>query len=431
MISSMYNTKNNLLFSSQIFLVLFSAMFYLNYGNLISYYNYAIIIAYLLLIIVIIISIIINGIDLITLMLICSELILIPLSIQYFTGTSYGLLGLNLYPIYLPEILTIMYLYSTTLVFLSAFFNFSLKEKSLIKTGGLVLNQTAVMINNIIAILFVIIAFPRLGMVSNGNARFDMLLPGHSWNQLAIVALLFNFRYLKSNLSVKMTYIFVVSWFLIDGERADVAGLILGLSIMYLQKRGKKSSWISIFLLCSLLITFIILLNFIVVVRNNESYSVKNIVGGIFTTATLSDVGYLCNISIDYWNKFGGLRGTLIRSNFLSAIPFLDPFDFTKFIDSIHYPNPGGESVFSEPLIDFGLIGLPFVATLDFLIYRLILQFDNKFFYYEYLIILCSIPRIVWYGRSYFYSSVLFFVPMMFILNSFISKHIEIFQRRR
>ena len=249
MISSMYNTKNNLLFSSQIFLVLFSAMFYLNYGNLISYYNYAIIIAYLLLIIVIIISIIINGIDLITLMLICSELILIPLSIQYFTGTSYGLLGLNLYPIYLPEILTIMYLYSTTLVFLSAFFNFSLKEKSLIKTGGLVLNQTAVMINNISAILFVIIAFPRLGMVSNGNARFDMLLPGHSWNQLAIVALLFNFRYLKSNLSVKMTYIFVVSWFLIDGERADVAGLILGLSIMYLQKRGKKSIWIRIFLL--------------------------------------------------------------------------------------------------------------------------------------------------------------------------------------
>lgn len=431
MISSIYNKKNNSLFLSQIFLTVFSAIFYFNYGNLLAYRHYAIVTAYLLLITIIIISIIINGIDLITFMLICSELILIPLSIQYFTGTSYGLLELSLYPIYLPEILTIMYLYSVTLVFLSSLFKFALKERVLIRTGGLDLNQLAIIINNIIAIVFVIVAFPRLGMASDGNARFDMLLPGHSWNQLSIVALLFNFRYLKSHLSVKLTYVFVIGWFLIDGERADVAGLILGLSILFLQKKGKKIRWFNVIFLCLLLTAFAILLNFIVVARNNEPYTMKNIVGGMFTTATLSDVGYLCNVAIDYWRKFGILKGTLLKSNILSAIPFLDPFDFTKFIDSVHYPNPGGESIFSEPLIDFGFIGLPLVATIDFFVYRLIVQFNNRFFYYEYLVILCSVPRIVWYGRSYFYSSVLFFVPMMFLLNSLINKHFAISQRSK
>ena len=346
MVSSIDNKKNNLFFSYLIFLTLFSTIFYFNYNNLVAYHFYAIITAYLLLIAIVVMSIIINGIDLITFILICSELILIPLSIQYFTGTSYGLLELNLYPIYLPEILTAMYLYSTTLVFLSTLFKFSLKEKLLIKNNGLDLGQSAIIINNIIAIIFMVVAFPRLGVASNGNARFDMLLPGHAWNQLSIVALLFNFRYLKSHLSVKITYIFVIGWFLIDGERADIAGLILGLSILFFQKKGKKISWLDTIFLVLLLTAFVILLNFIVVARNSEAYTMKNIIGGLFTTATLSDVGYLCNISIDYWSKFGILKGILLKSNILSAIPFFNSFDFTKFIDSVHYPNPGGESIF-------------------------------------------------------------------------------------
>lgn len=424
--SLIYRKKNNSLFFSEMALLLFSTIFYFNYNNLIAYRLTAIIVAYLLIIIVIIISIIINGIDFITFMLICSELILIPLSIQYFSGTSYGLLELDLYPLYLPEILTVIYLYSTTMVFLSGLFNFSMKEKRLIQNGGLNLGNAAIIFNNIIAIVFVIVAFPRFGMATDGVERFNMLLPGHSWNQLSVVALLFNLRYLKSHISVKLTYLFVITWFLMDGERADVSGIIFGIFILYFQKRGKNQRKLNVLLLFLALIIFVDLLNLIVVIRNGKPITLRNVIGGLFTTATLSDVGYLCNVSVDYWTKFGNLKGILLKSNILSAIPFFDPFDFTKFIDSVHYPNPGGESLFSEPLLDYGFVGLPFISTLDFFIYRIIIQFNNKFFFYEYLVILCSIPRIVWYGRSYFYSSALFFVPIMFILNIFISRNFKL-----
>ena len=424
--SLIYRKKNNSLFFSEMALLLFSTIFYFNYNNLIAYRLTAIIVAYLLIIIVIIISIIINGIDFITFMLICSELILIPLSIQYFSGTSYGLLELDLYPLYLPEILTVIYLYSTTMVFLSGLFNFSMKEKRLIQNGGLNLGNAAIIFNNIIAIVFVIVAFPRFGMATDGVERFNMLLPGHSWNQLSVVALLFNLRYLKSHISVKLTYLFVITWFLMDGERADVSGIIFGIFILYFQKRGKNQRKLNVLLLFLALIIFVDLLNLIVVIRNGKPITLRNVIGGLFTTATLSDVGYLCNVSVDYWTKFGNLKGILLKSNILSAIPFFDPYDFTKFIDSVHYPNPGGESLFSEPLLDYGFVGLPFISTLDFFIYRIIIQFNNKFFFYEYLVILCSIPRIVWYGRSYFYSSALFFVPIMFILNIFISRNFKL-----
>lgn len=421
-----YKRKNNLIFFSQVFLVLVSIIFYFNYANLITYNNIAIVISYLLIIAILIISLIINGINLITFMLICSELILIPLSIQYYSGESYGLLGLNLYPIYLPEIITSIYLYSTTIVFLSALFKFSIKEKVLVKNGGLKLNLSAITVNNIIAITFAIIAFPRLGAAVDGSDRFNMLLPGHAWNQLSIVALLFNLHYLKSNLSVKVTYLFVISWFLVDGERADITGLVLGMLILYFLQKKKKAKKINTIFMCMVGIAFVFLLNSIVVIRNNESLTINHIVGNIFTTATLSDVGYLSNISVDYWHKYGTVGGSLLTANIVSAIPFISPVDFTKFINSAHYPNPGGESIFSEPLLDFGFIGLSLVGMLDFFIYRLIIQFNNNFFYYEYLTVLCSIPRIVWYGRSYFYSSVLFFVPLVFILDVFINRHIKL-----
>ena len=268
--SLIYRKKNNSLFFSEMALLLFSTIFYFNYNNLIAYRLTAIIVAYLLIIIVIIISIIINGIDFITFMLICSELILIPLSIQYFSGTSYGLLELDLYPLYLPEILTVIYLYSTTMVFLSGLFNFSMKEKRLIQNGGLNLGNAAIIFNNIIAIVFVIVAFPRFGMATDGVERFNMLLPGHSWNQLSVVALLFNLRYLKSHISVKLTYLFVITWFLMDGERADVSGIIFGIFILYFQKRGKNQRKLNVLLLFLALIIFVDLLNLIVVIRNGK-----------------------------------------------------------------------------------------------------------------------------------------------------------------
>ncbi len=73
--------------------------------------------------------------------------------------------------------------------------------------------------------------------------------------------------------------------------------------------------------------------------------------------------------------------------------------------------------------MDFGIKGIYFVSILDFLFFRIFVQYKNLFFKYEFILMLSSIPRMVWYGRSYTYSSILFFVPILFIVNYFIDKY--------
>lgn len=63
-----------------------------------------------------------------------------------------------------------------------------------------------------------------------------------------------------------------------------------------------------------------------------------------------------------------------------------------------------------------------YVNGIDF-ITRIFVQYKNLFFKYEFILMLSSIPRMVWYGRSYTYSSILFFVPILFIVNYFIDKY--------
>lgn len=114
-----------------------------------------------------------------------------------------------------------------------SFVNCNNNEEKIINLDSLNLSSLNIIFNNLIAIIFTIVAFPRLTLHVVAAQRFDMLLPGQAWNQLAVVALLFNIRYLKERTSVKLVYIFVICWFLLNGERADITGLILGLVVFF------------------------------------------------------------------------------------------------------------------------------------------------------------------------------------------------------
>lgn len=362
----------------------------------------------------------INGIDMMLLFLFCSDYILVPIMIQYWTGSSYGLLQQGKVYLYVPEILTFAFIYNAVMVALNLIFKFHDKESKLLQAQDCELTNVSIQINNLIAMVFTIVAFPRLGF-GNSSIRFDMLLPGHAWNQLAIVALLFNLPYLKTKRSVQLAYLFVVSWFLIDGERADITGLILGLLVFYLMNKAQQKNRISLkqYILSFLfLLVFVCLLNVIVSLRqSNQTMRFSDLIRGVLITPTTADVGYLYNVSIDFFKKFGCLNGKIFISNLQSIIPLADPVGFDKIIISANYANPGGEPLFAEPIMDFGMKGIFFMPILDFLIFYFFVSRKNKFFKKEFLVILCLIPRIVWYGRGYAYTSVLFFVPFLFLVD--------------
>lgn len=397
------------------------------YGALIVLPSSSIIIALMfgLNIALILISWKINGIDLITFLILCLNLLVVPITIQYFTGESYGVLALNKTPIHIDKVLNYNFLFCSIIIICSVIFNFKKVETYISQINWQYFSKYNIWFNNAIAIIFTIVAFPRLTMQVAAGERFNMLLPGNAWNQLAIVGLLFNYRFLKDRLSVKLTYTFVIAWFLLNGERADVTGLVLGLIVFKFVSSSKKISRRMAIKLIILTILFAVAMNMIVMIRNGN-FSFGKSFSTLFTTATTADVGYLYNASIDFYNNFGQLNGKLNWNLLKSAVPFTSSYGFGDVIKYPFYFNPGGEPYIAQHLLDGGIIGLIIGAIVDTAGFRTIIQFKNSFFKIEYLAILCLIPRIVWYGRSYALSTILFLVPAMYLANHLIYKWLKV-----
>jgi hypothetical protein len=362
------------------------------------------------------------GASLITLLLLCLNVLILPIMIQYITGQSYGILGFDIVPLYINKILTYVLIYNIFIFLFGIFLDFNNRERKTLSLPYLTDSLLSIQMRNIVAVVFSIVAFPRgFGQVA-ADQRFNMLLPGKAWNQLAIVALIFNLPYLKKFNSVRIAYLFTIFWFLSHGERADIAGLFAGLIFYWLMKQPKRLAVGQLLRKAGMiLVAFVAIagLGYVGYVRINHSWpSMSTLFSGLLTTATLSDVGYLYNVAIDYSSYVGLTHGEIFRANIMSAFPFYHSnSDFSSFIDSA-YPNPGGEPLLAEPIMDFGLVGLLIIPLYDLLCLQSPLMFKSSFFKYEYLLLLCSMPRLVWYGRSYVYSSVLYFVPFIYLIST-------------
>lgn len=408
-------------------LIIISILFMINGMQLSNMNKYSLIFAFLLDLSLVVISWITNGFELITFILFCIILLTVPITVQFFTGDSYGLLSMGIVQLYYADFLEYTFIYCSIFLGISIIINFENNEEKLINLDSLNLSSLNIIFNNLIAIIFTIVAFPRLTFHVVATERFDMLLPGHAWNQLAIVALLFNLRYLKDRTSVKLVYIFVICWFLLNGERADITGLVLGLFIYFLERDKKYISKLSRLKKISIifgLIVFLLLLNALISIREGISISLLQDIKTLIVTPTLSDVSYIFNTVIDYSKRFSKLNGSIFLENIYSIIPLYNNDFFGTLMSSL-YPHPGGEPWLAQPLLDWGKVGLIFAPFIDLLLLKMITLRNNSFFKLEYLAFLCLIPRAVWYGRSYTFTTLIFFVPFMYLINKIIIKYAQ------
>lgn len=408
-------------------LIIISILFMINGMQLSNMNKYSLIFAFLLDLSLVVISWITNGFELITFILFCIILLTVPITVQFFTGNSYGLLSMGIVQLYYADFLEYTFIYCSIFLGISIIINFENNEEKLINLDSLNLSSLNIIFNNLIAIIFTIVAFPRLTFHVVATERFDMLLPGHAWNQLAIVALLFNLRYLKDRTSVKLVYIFVICWFLLNGERADITGLVWGLFIYFLERDKKYISKLSRLKKISIifgLIVFLLLLNALISIREGSSISLLQDIRTLIVTPTLSDVSYIFNTVIDYSKRFSKLNGSIFLENIYSIIPLYNNDFFGTLMSSL-YPHPGGEPWLAQPLLDWGKVGLIFAPFIDLLLLKMITLRNNSFFKLEYLAFLCLIPRAVWYGRSYTFTTLIFFVPFMYLINKIIIKYAQ------
>lgn len=346
--------------------------------------------------------------------------VLIAMAFQFNFESSYGILEFSIYKLNfgMANFLCFIYL---LIIYIFIINSAILKQERDKQLEIHKISSISVLVCSIIAIVFSIIAFPRLIF---GGARFESLLPGNAWNHIVVIALLLIYPNLKNSVIAKISYIFAIAWFLITGERVDMIGVIICLFIIVASNRFDGLNRTKLIQILKYIIIAICILFAMIAIgerRANRSISLKNIVKRVLVQNTAADLGYVYNISIEFPNDYGFLYGKTYKNYLDSIIPFNQEYSAAHLLKDTYY-SPGGIFILSEPYMNFGIIGVIAFSLCEMYILHWIIKRKTKYSYYLYLFILATTFRTSWYGISYIEKGIIYILPLLFLIVNNIDK---------
>lgn len=347
--------------------------------------------------------------------------ILFAVFFQYNTGKSYGILEVSKIELHYFLIIFLIFIYNSINIIWFSCSKVLEKEKKLLN-NEFKIGKLSIYFCCTLAIITAIIAFP--GMPFNKeylNNRFGGMIKGSAWNHLSIVCLLFLLPEFKKNNFVKLTYAFVIFWFVSHYERVDIIGLIFFIFVYILSRKKniKITNYIAtgiIALLCILLMVYM------GERRVNNKVSIEEIFRKTLVQNTAADIGYVFNSSIEFYKNERLLMGKTYITYLIELLPFTDSDVRAGNILNDKYGTPGGEFILSESLMNFGIIGVIIFQIIEFSIYTLILSKNSKYRFLVYAFLMMTVFRTTWYGWIYIEKAVVYFIPTIYIVTKFLDK---------
>jgi hypothetical protein len=345
--------------------------------------------------------------------------ILLPIFYQYNRGMSYGVLESSSFDLHYFEINLFIMIYNILTLFFIYKFNLEKKEMILIRSIDHRNSKNAVLFCSIVAIVCTLLLFPSLPFnFEVSGARLSAVLPGQAWNHFVIVALIYMVNDLKYSNLARFTYAFCIFWFLTHYERVDIVGLIVMLFIVLITQKFSHINLKKIFKITAITIALIVLLNLIGDIRGNAAYnfSIGDALENLIVQNTASDLGYVFNVSIEYYKNNPPLLGSSYITYIIKLLPFMSNNSTVASILNATYGTPGGEYILSEPLMNFGIKGIIIFTFAEFSIYKYLLKKPTKARFIIYLLLICSAFRTSWYGIYYIERALVLFIPFLYIV---------------
>lgn len=371
-------------------------------------------------------TILIANISLVSVWTIIINYIILNVYVYNITGEAYGILNL-VKEIHFEQMLIYMAIINLSLFFWGSCTKFCENEEKLINFASGKLGNTYIYLCCAIAIVCSIIAFPKMPFSFSANERFEALLPGNAWNHLVIVSLIAVVSELKKNHIVQCTYLFVAFWFLSHYERVDIIGIFILLIVLIMIKIKGKLKLGNIIKISIVLLGIFTLLTYIGETRmGNSSFSFKYILHKLVSQNTASDIGYGFNSSCDYVLHHQLLYGKSYLVYFLEAIPI---FNF----EELHvgamlvnlYNTPGGEFFLSEPMMNFGILGVAIIPNIYISVIYWFIKKNSKYRKFVYLFLIATAFRYLWYGVSYIETALIWFIPFLYLCEKVLSYRIH------
>lgn len=347
--------------------------------------------------------------------------ILLPVFFQFNTGESYGILESTKMPLHYSQINFLIYIYNA-ITYIWVNFSSILKNESELLNKEYSISNASTYFCCFIAVLTTIIAFPTLPFSSEYiNNRFVGLLQGNAWNHVAIVSLIFILPNFKKNNVVKITYLFVIFWFISHYERVDIIGLLV-LSFIYILSRRKKMKFKNYIIggIIGILVIFTMIYIGEARVNNTQNIQITNLIKKTLVQNTASDLGYVFNSSIEYYKNEDLLLGKTYFTYIMKLIPLVGNDMSAGIVLQNMYKTPGGEFILSEPLMNFGILGIIIFQIIEFMIYTIILNKNSKYRFFVYAFLIATVFRTTWYGWLYIEKGVVYFIPIIYGISKII-----------
>ena len=361
--------------------------------------------------------------SIISLIMLLTNYILISAFAQYNYGNTYGVLALNIIPLHYKEIIITIFLFNVVMYIWIRFSNLLRNEKKLLKCN-IKISRNAIYFCCVISIVAAIIAFPTIPFVWTGDNRFIALLPGNGWNHLSLCSLLIATTQIKRSKVVLPTLIFTVFWFLSHYERVDIIGFLMAFIIIILVKRDIKVTIKTIFKYGTLVFILLMLMVYLGEYRaGNTQLKLSELLRKVIIQNTACDLTYVYNSSIEFVENEELLYGKTYSTYINGMVPLVDTPYRAGGIIREKYNTPGGEFILTEPLINFGLLGVVIFTNLFCIILNIITKKVGFYRYILFIFLIITSFRYCWYGFSYIQTAIVYFIPFVVIGSIVLSRN--------
>lgn len=274
-----------------------------------------------------------------------------------------------------------------------------------------------------IAVLLVILLFPSMPTfkmdIAIRRTQGISGIYGFMLLSLCLAALTIDTSYKHKPLV--LGYIFIVFWVFGHAERIEALGFLVYYFIKILNRysiHDKKNitagiKKIAIFAIAGgigMIGTWIGLTRL-----SNNQVTLLDILNKLMIQGTCSDVLYVLDCAIDMWKHNNLLHGYTYLDYILQLIPMATQKYQVGYVIHDYYFTIGGAFFFTEPMMNFGMVGTLISNIEFFAVMRLLLDRTSKLKTFVWIPIVIEIFRTTWYGRSGWILSSFVEMPLLYL----------------
>lgn len=376
--------------------------------------------------------------------------------VQALTGRAYGMIqnskaGIPLYE-GIHGICTVSFLavelffiYSTSMIE---------NEKAIFRTEISLSNFTAILFI-VASITIIILMFPSFPdfQLHLENRRTQGVMKNYGWVLTALVLAGITVDKAKTMKKLWIGYFFILFWIFGHSERVEGLGFVIYIALKILNNNAQKETitdnkcvddidtgmhrynnssgiWkrIGIIGIVFILLVFLVWLG---LYRDSfrtgiSDYSLTNILRKLFVQSTAGDVVYVFDCAVHMWKSGNLLHGKTYLAWLLNLIPGAgNELNASEYIRN-YYFTMGGALFFTEPMMNFGLIGVFVTNVVFFLWYSFVIKKQTMLRAMIFMPMIIEIFRTAWYGRNGWELASLVEIPLLYIAITLVTNRITI-----